>query len=229
MSEKPRLLDLFSGAGGAAAGYADAGFEVVGVDHVAQPHYPFRFYRGDALDVLTQLVEGTASWPHGEFDAIHASPPCQAHSTLKAVTRHIDHPDLVAATRDLLERTGLPYVIENVPGAPLIDPVTLCGSSLGLDVRRHRCFETNWGPPMVPGCAHGQQEPRFDVWEHGKWRKSPTVPVYGSGGRKAVEHWASAMDIDWMSRAELAQAIPPAFTELLGHQLMAHLEARAAA
>jgi DNA (cytosine-5)-methyltransferase 1 len=136
--------------------------------------------------------------------------------------------DLVPATRERLIGSGLPYVIENVVGAPLIDPIMLCGSSFGLDVRRHRVFETNF-PVMAMPCAHGQQEPRFDVYEHGKWRKSATVPVYGAGGRKAVEHWPAAMGIDWMNRKELAQAIPPAYTEFIGHQLTQHIERKVAA
>ena len=160
--------------------------------------------------------------------AIHASPPCQGRTTLKARNRHIEHGELVPATRELLLAAGLPYVIENVEGdmsdCPLVEPVRICGSSLGLDVRRHRLFETNW-PLMVPPCQHGQQTPRFEVYEHGRWRLSPTVPVYGSGGRKAVEHWPAALGIDWMSRREMAQAIPPAYTELIGHQLMQHVKA----
>jgi DNA (cytosine-5)-methyltransferase 1 len=211
----PRLLDLFCGAGGAATGYARAGFEVVGVDICAQPNFPFKFYRRDALDWL-----GLHGWDG--FDAIHASPPCQAHS---AVTPDKTiHENLIPPTRDLLEQAGLPYVIENVEGArgELHDPVMLCGSMFDpiLGVRRHRLFETNWGlePPAWP-CRHDLSEPRFDVYEHGKWRRARFAPVYGSGGRKAKEHWAEAMGIDWMSNDEMALAIPPAYTEYIGHQL----------
>lgn len=221
---KPRLLDLFSGAGGAAMGYHRAGFDVVGVDHEPMPDYPFEFIEDDALEVLGQVVRGS----YGPFDAVHSSPPCQAHSTLKAVTRHIDHPDLVGATRALLEQTGLPYVIENVPGAPLRDPIQLCGSSFGLDVRRHRLFECSF-PVMALPCAHGQQTKEFDRFQHGRWFKSPVVAVYGSGGGKAREHWDAAMGITWMATAELAQAIPPAFTEHVGQFLLAHLSAERAA
>jgi DNA (cytosine-5)-methyltransferase 1 len=232
---KPRLLDLFSGAGGAAVGYARAGFEVVGVDIEPQPNYPFEFVRSDALDVLRLgLVAGPAPMdfvgPVEQFDAIHASPPCQAHTALSALeqVKAKNHPDLVGPTRELLEATGLPYVIENVVGAPLRNPTMLCGSAFGLDVRRHRLFETNF-PLMSPGCAHGQQEARFDIYEHGKWRKSPTVAVYGHGGGKSRENWHDAMDIDWMTHRELAQAIPPAYTEHVGGFLLTHLAQQAAA
>lgn len=213
---KPVLIDLFCGAGGCTKGYQRAGFYVIGVDLSPQPNYcGDEFFQADALAFdLTRA------------DAVHASPLCQAHSPLgQQMSRqydHIEHVDLIPPTRELVQASGLPYVIENVPGAPLIHPTVLCGSSFGLGVRRHRLFETNW-PLMGPTCAHGQQAPQFEVFEHGHWRLSPTVPVYGSGGGKAVEHWPWAMGIDWMTRAEMSQAIPPAFTELIGHQLMAHV------
>src|SRR5690349_21349641 len=123
---KPRLLDLFCGAGGAAKGYADAGFEVVGVDHVDQPNYPYEFHKGDALLMGAWLLH------NGDFDAVHASPPCQAYTTLRTLQGGKEYPDLIAPTRDLLQKSGLPYVIENVVGAPLVNPVQLCGSSFGL-------------------------------------------------------------------------------------------------
>lgn len=220
-----RVLDAYCKQGGAGKGYANAGFEIVGVDHEPQPRYPFAFVESDALEFIAD---------HGhEFDAIHASPPCLDRTNLKAVNRHIEHEDLVPQTRELMIASGLPYVIENVEGnvsggSALIDPVCLCGSSFGLNVRRHRLFECSF-PVMAPSCAHGWQAKRFDVFEHGKWRKSPTVPVYGMGGRKAREHWDEAMGIDWMDRKGLAQAIPPAFTEHIGFYLMAELNAKKAA
>jgi DNA (cytosine-5)-methyltransferase 1 len=249
---KPRLLDLFCGAGGAAMGYSRAGFEVVGVDIKPQPRYPFAFVQADALETLREWT-----WENEiSFDAIHASPPCQAFSVLKHLSSG-DHPELVEPTRNRLQATALPYVIENVPGAPLIEPVTICGSSLGLDVRRHRLFETNW-PLMVPPCAHGWQTPRFQTQEGDskakvrKRRIASVVSVAGHGtefkevkpnhylasvvhvfgndsGKGGVELWKRAMEIDWMTREELAQAIPPAYTELIGHQLMSHLKAEAVA
>jgi DNA (cytosine-5)-methyltransferase 1 len=221
---KPRLLDLFCGAGGCARGYMDAGFYVVGVDSVVQPRYAGdEFVLSDALALLEEK-----SWFVEKFDAIHASPPCQAHSSIAKQVRKLgrttnEHPDLVDATRDLLAATGLPYVIENVVGAPLRTPVMLCGSSLGLDVRRHRLFETNW-PLMAPPCAHGWQTPRFRSLDKRHKGLSAVVGVHGhlnySGEREIRER---AMDVDWMTPAELAQAIPPAMTELIGHQLIGHL------
>jgi DNA (cytosine-5)-methyltransferase 1 len=208
---KPRLLDLFCGAGGCSVGYHRAGFDVVGVDITPQPRYPFEFHEADAL---TFPLEG--------FDAIHASPPCQAHTTLRHRTGG-DYPDLVAATRDRLLDSGLPYVIENVVGAPLLNPVMLCGSTFGLGVggrqlRRHRLFESN-APIMASPCQH-----------HG-----PAVGVYGTGGggqmtrgfkAEGVADARAALGIDWMSLAELSEAIPPAYTEHIGGYLMAEVTAR---
>jgi DNA (cytosine-5)-methyltransferase 1 len=213
----PRLLDLFCGAGGVAMGYHRAGFDVVGVDIKPQPNYPFRFWQGDALY--------TDNWPDFPIAAIHASPPCQAYSAMHGSTG----PDLIGPTRELLEATGLPYVIENVEGAPLHDPIKLCGSMFDLDVERHRLFETNWplGDHHWP-CRHQIWAPRFDFSDHGKNYKSKTVPVYGTGGGKAAEHWEAAMGITWMTRAELAEAIPPAYTEWIGSRLLEHFEAVAA-
>jgi DNA (cytosine-5)-methyltransferase 1 len=240
---KPRLLDLFCGAGGCSVGYARAGFEVVGVDIKPQPNYPFEFVQADALEYVAGAV---SPWTMREqFSAIHASPPCQAHSTIGKQVRATGqtqntHPDLVAPTRELLLATGLPYVIENVPGAPLRNPSMLCGSSLGLDVRRHRLFETNW-PLMTPSCAHGAQYRRFRSLDKRRHDKS-VVPVHGGSQLASVvgvhgnlnyvgeqKLRKAAMQIDWMSSYELTQAIPPAYTELIGHQLLAHIDAGAGA
>ncbi len=211
---RPRLLDLFCGAGGAAMGYSRAGFEVVGVDIAPQPRYPFEFVQDDALDWLDDFINDGCP---PEFDAIHGSPPCQAFTTLRAMLKK-DEPDLITPLRPYLERTGLPYVLENVEGARSMmrDPVTICGSSLGMRVRRHRLFETNW-TLLVSPCAHGQQ--------------GQPIGVYGTGGGgqmtrgyKATRAEApAAMDVHWMTHEELAQAIPPAYTELIGHQLIQHL------
>jgi DNA (cytosine-5)-methyltransferase 1 len=223
---KPRLLDLFCGAGGAAMGYHRAGFEVVGVDIADQPRYPFEFHRDDALSVLddTMLV--------GTFDAIHASPPCQAHSTIAKQARlrfpgRFDHPDLVAPARASLEASGLPWVMENVKGAPFVTWFQLCGSSFGLDVRRHRIFETGAGfnPLLVPRCAHQWQRPRFRSLDKRHPGLSAVVGVHGHlnyAGERVLRE--QAMGIDWMSDHELAEAIPPAYTEWIGTQLLAALE-----
>ena len=174
---KPRLLDLFSGAGGCARGYHDAGFEVVGVDQVPQPNYPYEFHQADAM-----------TFPLDGFDAIHASPPCQAHSTIAKQQRVLrpgayEHPDLVDATRQRLIEAGVPWVIENVPGAPLANAIQLCGSSFGLNVRRHRLFECSF-PIMGVPCAHHLQTPRFRTFDK---RRGPTSVVQVNGGGRSPD------------------------------------------
>jgi DNA (cytosine-5)-methyltransferase 1 len=222
---RPRLLDLFCGAGGAAMGYNRAGFEVVGVDIEPQPDYPFRFYRWDALDVLERLGAADTLLPGWTFDAIHASPPCPVHSSLNGWSGDSTSPDLVPQTREALQATGLPYVIENVPGAPLVAPVQLCGQALGLKVRRHRLFECSFSV-MVPQCQH--PEP-------------PVIVVGGSIGRKvfdprrkaiapSFEEAKEVMGMPWVAtRQGVVNAIPPAYTEHIGGYLLAHLAAERAA
>lgn len=212
-----RLLDLYCGAGGAAAGYARAGFEVVGVDLVRQPHYPYRQVVGDALDV-EQLLELE------RFDAIHASPPCQEYS---AAMRHLSSPQeqLIDDTRQLLERVGVPWILENVRGAPLPAMATLdgrfglelCGSMFGLRVRRHRLFETSWDVRAPRGCDH-----RLHAMN--PHDRSARERIYREHGRGDPEiRWARAMGVEWMSRYEAREAIPPAYTEWIGSQLVALL------
>lgn len=228
----PRLLDLFCGAGGCSVGYARAGFEVVGVDLKAQPRYPFEFIQGDALQYAG------VNWM--DFDAIAASPPCQHYS----VTRHShskEHPDLVPATREMLQFTGKPWVMENVPGAPMTNYVELCGASFGLEatdddgaplvLRRHRLFETNfmvWDPPP---CACGKYR-NAGVMVGGVYGAGPSnrskAPWDGFGRRRGgytpKQHVrAELMGIDWMTQGELSQAIPPAYTEFIGRALLASL------
>lgn len=228
LERRPRLLDLFCGAGGAGMGYHLAGFDVVGVDIKPQPRYPFEFHQGDALEYCRQ---------HGhEFDAIHASPPCQAHTSLKTMHNAKRHQDLVPATRTLLRETGLPFIIENVPGAPLQNAITLCGSMFGLGVddaelRRHRLFESNV-LLLSPTCAHGGSRVVGVYGGHVRDRRR-VVGVYGDGVRDSrrkydrgvdeftVNQGREAMGIDWMTITELSQAIPPAYTEHLGKQLIA--------
>lgn len=226
-SDRPRLLDLFCGAGGAAMGYHRAGFDVVGVDIKPQPHYPFRFVQADVMDVLE-----VGGLPGESFDAVHASPPCQPYvAGLRAVNEQLGrqpgHRPLIAATRVGLVNVGLPYVIENVDGAPLLDPVRLCGTSFGLPLRRHRLFESS-AMLLVPPCVHGHfREPRYwTSWRpNGERRRATTVQVYGNGGE--ASEWGPAMGIDWMTTAELREAIPPAYTEVIGRQLLAALESAA--
>lgn len=203
-----RLLDLFCGAGGAAMGYARAGFLVTGVDIKPQPNYPFGFIQADAM-----------SFPLDGFDIIHASPPCQAYSVATWSQTRSGHPDLVPWVRQRIADAGLPYIMENVPRAPLLDPVQLCGSSFGLRVRRHRLFESNLSL-TVPPCDHKWQDddPIYEVHNHREIIRTGVAYVFGNGGKKANEHWAKAMGIPWMTRKELAESIPPAYTEHLGRQ-----------
>jgi DNA (cytosine-5)-methyltransferase 1 len=205
-----RLLDLFCGAGGAAWGYHLAGFEVVGVDNRPQPRYPFAFVQGDALNPPVRL---------SEFDAIHASPPCQLYSIANNIHGKTDHPNLLAETRGLLESSGVPWVLENVPGAPMRADVVCCGLTFGLGVKRHRWFESSvalWG---AAPCPPGHPGDWVSVFGHCIQR------TYGHGKqtrrvRYSIESGRKAMGISWMDRDELSQAIPPAYTEYIGRQLM---------
>jgi DNA (cytosine-5)-methyltransferase 1 len=213
-------LDLFCGAGGAAMGYHRAGFEVVGVDINPQPHYPFHIVKMDALKYL-DLTEAL------HFDAIHASPPCQAY-TRKAATwgrerKHwTEHPDLLGPTRDRLRAIDVPHVIENVPGAPIEASVMLCGTMFGLRIQKHRLFETNWPLPALgpAGCNHAET---YNPWQGAgrsadKLREAqgtPWIPMSGGASRKAGV------------TGDLFNAIPPAYTEWIGAQLLRAIEAAA--
>jgi DNA (cytosine-5)-methyltransferase 1 len=210
---RPRLLDLFCGAGGAAVGYDRAGFDVTGVDNRPQPRYPFTFVQADAM-----------TFPLDGWDAIHASPPCQAYGAMRTTwNARTDHPDLLPPTRDRLFASGLPYVIENVPGAPMDPLMMLCGSSFGLGIpgyqlRRHRWFET-WGFWLMSlPCQHSG--PVISIYgDHGRdWRRKE-----GYGRYFTLTERKQALGIDWMTRDELDQAIPPAYTEYIGLQLREHL------
>ncbi len=216
---RPRLLDLFCGAGGAAMGYHEAGFDVVGVDIEPQPNYPFEFLRADALTVS---LDG--------FDAIHASPPCQAYSSLSGLTT-TDYPRLIEPVRGRLATSGRPYVIENVVGAPLRAPVRLCGSSFGLRVWRHRLFEMSSPPLFVPPCSHAEFPLPLDVTGTGGPSSRPRSAPGGGLSRKpaTLQEARDAMGIDWMSRRELADAIPPAYTRFIGGYLLAEVQAGVAA
>jgi len=198
-TDRPRLLDLFCGAGGAAMGYHRAGFEVVGVDIKPQPNYPFEFHQGDAV-----------TWPLDGFDAIHASPPCQHYANVTRWTgSQADHPGLIAPMRHRLNSIGLPWIMENVRTLELNSTVMLCGSQFALRVRRHRYFEANW--PMfalLASCQHHRSDLAF---EH-----------------KGERAYADAMGCQWMTKMEARQAIPPAYTEHIGSQLLAHILERAA-
>ncbi len=211
---KPKLLDLFCRAGGASVGYARAGFEVEGVDIEPQPHYPFKFYQADALEFL---LEG--------YDAYHASPPCQHASKLGIMNRIIrpgkyHHPNLIEQTRMILKATGKPYIIENVEGANLKSPAIMCGSWFGLDLRRHRLFENNIALFSTP-CCHYWQKPRFHSLDHNRKSPARVIGVHGHLNYPGeMELRNQAMGIDWMTNAELVEAIPPAYTEYIGKYLL---------
>jgi DNA (cytosine-5)-methyltransferase 1 len=219
---KPRLLDLFCGAGGAAVGYHRAGFDVVGVDISPQPNYPFEFVQDDALERLHWLITGSGGpyWIE-DFDAIHASPPCQAYSQATSYHKGArdNHPDLVAPTRDLLNQSGLPWVIENVVGSPLRKDVLLCGEMFGLRLHRHRYFETSDGF-LVMVQKHQRHRLKGALTNcHIEDGHARLVAGNYADHQSAME----AMGIDWMNRDELRLAIPPAYTEYIGTQLLAHI------
>lgn len=246
MSNRPKVLDLYCCAGGAGMGYHRAGFDVYGVDLDPQPNYPFAFRQDSALTVLEDLLAGEKLafvHPDGtveelgltDFALVHASPPCQAFSATKALHTNT-HPDLIVPTRVLLRATGLPFIMENVVGAPLEDPLLLCGTEFRLRARdvdgvelklvRHRLFETNLPLKRRGKCDHD--------------RSVLTASVYGAGGGWTPEHRDSAkrrggyvphtdvcrqlLGVDWTSKHELSQVVPPAFTEHLGAQVLEHLK-----
>ena len=224
--KNPRLLDLFCCAGGAAVGYARAGFEVVGVDIAFQENYPFEFHQADAIEFVRE---------HGrEFDVIHASPPCQLFSRTKTLHGN-EHPDLIEPTRMELKAAGRPWVLENVVGAPLIDPIRLTGQHFGmtapdvdgvpLKLVRTRLFESN--VELRPPDSFTAN------------RDIQTASVYGAGGGWTPRHrdnpdrrggyiphtdvLKQLLGIDWMTKREMSQSIPPAFTEHIGKQLIEHI------
>lgn len=214
-----RLLDLYCCAGGAAMGYHRAGFaEIVGVDIKPQRHYPFTFVQADALEYLDA---------HGrEFDAIHASPPCQRYSVASQSRRSagVEYPDLLGITRERLQASGVPWVIENVPGAPMRSDFVICGCRVGLPLRRIRLFETSWqGFDLMAPCHH--TGPVVSVVGHG----TPSWVREQLGYNPSIHDYRAAMGIDWMNRNELSQAIPPAYTEYVGRSLMRALEEGATA
>jgi len=198
-------------------GYHRAGFEVVGVDIAPQPHYPFEFHQADALE-----------FPLEGFDAYHASPPCQKWSPASVVHRDagIVYPDLIAATRFRLACAGQPYAIENVRQAPLLEPIILCGVMFDLGVFRHRAFETNIGIETPPHPKHNGRIGDGTYFSiaggAGRWKSWGTVFRNVSKGTR--DEWRAAMGIDWMTRKELTQAIPPAYTEYVGQWLMKAIE-----
>lgn len=231
-----RALDLFCGAGGVSMGLHRAGFDVVGVDIRPQPRYPFRFVQADTLHPPFDL---------SRFDFIWASPPCQAHTSMRTMHNAKRHADLIPQTRELLMASGKPWVMENVPGAPMRFSLMLCGTMFGLgcddaELRRHRIFESSF-LILGPHCAHGQRANVIGLYGGHQRNRKRTIGIYGEGCRDSrrkhdkgqpdftVEDGRNAMGIDWMTLAELCQAIPPAYSEFIGRAAMSAIQCKAAA
>lgn len=218
MESRPRLLDLFCGAGGSAMGYRRAGFTVTGVDLDPQPDYPFAsLIQADALEVLR------SPWFLAQFDAIHASPPCQAYTAIQKGTNAAvgrAHPMLTEPVRELLLQSGLPYVLENPAARP---DVVLCGEMFGLGVLRHRKFELGGWTMEQP--AHIKHRGRVRGWRHGEFFDGPYISAYGNGGGKgSVPEMQAAMCLPWIStRHGLVEALPPDYTTAIGQELSKHL------
>jgi DNA (cytosine-5)-methyltransferase 1 len=216
---RPLMVDLYCCQGGASAGYSAAGFDIAGVDIVPQPRYPYPFIRGDALAVLRQMIadDMTIVMPDGtrrRVHACHASCPCQAHTNAQRIQAR-KHPELIAPTRDLLIATGgLPYVIENVRGAPLKDPIELCGAMFGLHTYRHRLFESNvlLTVPLHPRHVQPTVKMGRPIRE-GDW-------YHAVGNFSNVPYVRADLGMPWMSRDGLRESIPPAYAEYIGRQLM---------
>lgn len=226
--DAPWLLDLFCCAGGAGVGYWRAGFNVIGVDIAPQPHYPFTFVQADALQFLRDLMARRGGgYMLSDFAAVHASPPCQAHSDLQKQSK-IEYPDYVGPVRELLIKAGVKYVIENVEGAPLIDPIKLCGATPqfpDLRVIRHRLFESN--VPLV-GTPCPTKHPLVFTFDkrkphHATLDQSTAYVQVTGGGNCSVANKRDAMGTPWMTGRECNEAIPPAYTEYIGRQIITQL------
>lgn len=230
---RPVLFDLFSGAGGAGEGYHRAGFRVIGVDIRPMPRYPHEFAQADAMRVLQRVADGTGPWPGAPCpDAIHASPPCQAYSQMTSCRPGLaaQYPALVDATRALLGGCGVPWVMENVGGSGLAEQddlfgghgAMLCGAMFGLPLYRHRLFEASF--PL-----HAPHHPRHlaPTSRAGHWEPGTVISVAGHCSPITVAR--QAMGIGWMDREELAESIPPAYTEHVGGYLLEHLSKAGAA
>ena len=211
-----KVLDLFSGAGCAGEGYRRAGFEIVGVDILPQPNNPHTTFNADALEFVAEFGQ--------DFDLIHASPPCQEFTILRNAypDRKPKWPDMIEDTRKALIENGKPWVIENVPGAPLRDAVRLCGTSFGIRVRRHRLFESSF-PIAEVSCDHARFTDRIFPGSTNR-PNGRTVCNIGEY-RVPLETQKLHMDVDWsLTLGELSLGIPPAYTKYVGEQFMEHLK-----
>jgi len=212
-----RLLDLYCCGGGASYGYEQAGFDVTGVDIVDQPRHRGKFVKGDAIEFLNAN--------HQNFDVIHASPPCQAHSMAAKQWRLLgkEYPDLIAPTRAALKETGLPYIMENVPGAPLVDPIEMCGAMFGMRTYRHRLFESNMPLTAPPHPNHDAPNAKM-----GRPPKDDEFIQY-VGHFPGVKLVQEMTGLHWLGQKELAQSIPPQYTLYLGRQVLNFLDLKIAA
>ncbi len=209
-----KLLDACCGVGGATRGYMNSGFHVTGVDINPQPDYCGDiFIQGDAIEYIREYGY--------QYDFIHVSWPCQAYSTLTKGTNYgLKYPDLIQLGRQVMRESGRPWVIENVAGAPIRKDLMLCGEMFGLGVIRHRFFEISG--VEIPNPIHLRHRGRVAGMRHGVWYQGPYFAVYGEGGGKGtVPEWQTAMGIDWTdNRKSIAEAIPPAYTELIGRNII---------
>jgi DNA (cytosine-5)-methyltransferase 1 len=214
---KPLLLDLFCCQGGASRGYRTAGFRVLGVDNIPQPRYPHAFEQWDALAALDELIcLGGVLHRYGRVHAVHASPPCQLYSRAQRIQDRA-HPDLIGPVRDRLHRLGLPYIIENVEDAPLYQPRTLCGTMFGLQrAYRHRLFETGNGFTLAVPTHPAHSAP---VQKMGR-APTPGTVIQAVGNFSGVHLIREEWGVHWMSRDGIREAIPPAYTEFVGRQLI---------
>lgn len=210
--DKPRILDLFCGAGGVAKGLQRAGFHVTGVDHQPQPRYcGDLFIQNDVFVMRPERLRKI-------YQAVWASPPCQGYSRMSGCRDGLagKYPKWISETRDFLNRIGLPWVIENVEGAPLDRPIMLCGAMFGLETYRHRLFESSAALVMPPHPKHVTPTSKAGHWKPGTF-------VSVAGHCAPMDKCRAAMGIDWMNREELAEAIPPAYSEFIGKQLIARV------
>ncbi len=214
---RPRALDLFCSAGGASVGLRRAGFDVMGVDIKKQPRYPYRFIRADAFDLPVRLQD---------FDFIWASPHCQPFTALRTREDMSAYPNQIPAVRAMLEAAGVPFVIENVVGAPLRADLMLCANAFGLRCYRHRIFECSFPVAQPDHPPHRSRVNRRGENRMAHWRSGGHITITGDVGSYVGPE---AMGIDWMTGNELSQAIPPAYSEYIGKQAIQFIRQRAAA